>query len=233
MTEKNQCAQRKSFALTEEEKFKGEVRTVVCHNRGDRDSLLFGNLQLDERDRYDGWGVSAAREEELSAAGAWTTYVDDYEGFHRLQRQEELLFTSEAALEGVQYQIRSIEEELGELREDARSMKSQYGSIEPSMVRRGQYLSHRLLFDPSQRQYGEIECPPPDGYCESPYDDGDIAYNFMSDEGTCGIDEEGNPYCVSSYDESLFFFDYCWHDASASPKEYCQVIDGVAQCVEE
>jgi|GEM_PF-3670508 len=123
--------------------FKQEKRSVqprFIDNRGDPDSLLYGCMTLDDRDRFEGYGVSAEREE----VSDWTVLVDDYDSYQQLRTQEEVLSEAEDALREAESQIDDIEDELQLLRQEAVEMLHEYGSIAPEVLSRSRYLNSRL-----------------------------------------------------------------------------------------
>ncbi|MFA5762782.1 MAG: hypothetical protein WC931_04320 [Bacilli bacterium] len=145
MTERHiQNQRRRSFELEEDERYHSAQRTVVCRNEGDEDSLLYGSLDLDDRDSFEGFGVSAEREAEQSDQPEWTVLVNSYDSFKYLRAQEQLCSKAKDALSSYQQQIEAIEGELEGLRQEARDMKKAFGSIDPAVVSRGQRLASRL-----------------------------------------------------------------------------------------
>lgn len=70
---------------------------------------------------------------------------------------------------------------------------------------------------------------PPAGYCEETTENYDTCFNYQP--GGCYVDENDQPQCA--YGEAINE-GQCTHDGSAgTTPEYCEVIDGFAQCVEK
>ncbi len=130
--------------LEPDELFKDCSPQRIVDNEGDPDSLLFGCLGLDDRDHLQGWGVSAARKEELTATGEWNVFVDDYDGFQYVRSQEDRQSRAEGAVANYETQVCRVEQKLKELRDEAREMLSEYGSVEPGTLSKGMYLAQRL-----------------------------------------------------------------------------------------
>lgn len=97
---------QRGFALEPDEVYQDRKRIEIVTNDGDKDSLLYGNVDLDDRDRFEGFGVSALREDEIDG---WTVNVADYERFSYLRRQEDALSEAEASLLSCQQEISMVE----------------------------------------------------------------------------------------------------------------------------
>lgn len=143
-TVQTQGHRRRSFELQEDERHHDLRRTVTCQGIRDRDSILYGCTPVDDRDRFEGFAVSADSEAETAERLGWTTLVNDYDSFKYLRTQERLFSQTRDAFKGCQGQIQVIEVELQTLRRDARGMKREFGSIAPEVIRRGQHLVDRL-----------------------------------------------------------------------------------------
>ena len=114
----------RTFELEADEKYLDRSRLVHCDSKGDSDDLKFGCLFLDDRDRFEGFGVSAERESNSD----WTVLVDDYDHFKDLRRQEESIATAEENIRVGQQEIDVLEAEIASLRGEAREMLAQFCS---------------------------------------------------------------------------------------------------------
>ncbi len=140
----NQMNKRRRFELEEDELYLDISRVTDCDNEGDPDSLLYGCLSLDGRDSFEGFGVSADRDKEVSYQTGWTVFVNDYDAFNRLQSKEQDVSEAEDALLRCQQQIHIVEEKLTLARQEFVFQKREYNSIEPSLLAKGKCYSSKL-----------------------------------------------------------------------------------------
>ncbi len=138
-----------TFELTVEEKWVNPCNVIDVDNSGDDDTMLFGCMDLNDRDQLEGFSDSTLRANEAE----WSALVNDYDSFSELREHEERREQAQDILRSNGVQMQIAKDKLEDLRQEARERLDSGACIDGVLASKGESARRWLEYLESTQKH--------------------------------------------------------------------------------